>query len=56
MPGRKHVKGVSEKEQRMYEHIVESSKKTGRYKGREKEVAARTVLKHHQEKKHPKGK
>ena len=34
MPGRKHVRGAGEKEQRMYEHIKESAQKEGRYKGR----------------------
>ncbi|HXF98206.1 MAG TPA: hypothetical protein VNJ46_06290 [Gaiellaceae bacterium] len=55
MPGKKHLKGVGDKEQRMYEHIKEEAKKEGRYKGREKEVAARTVMKHHREKGHRKG-
>ena len=55
MPERKHLRGVSQKEERQYEHIVASAKKEGRYKGREKEVAARTVLKEHAEKRHPKG-
>lgn len=55
MPGQKHLSGVSSKEQREYEHIVESAKKEGRYKGREKEVAARTVMKEHREKGHSKG-
>lgn len=55
MPGKKHLKGVSEKEQRQYEHIKESAKKSGRYGKRAKEVAARTVLKHHKEKGHEKG-
>ena len=55
MPGRKHVKGVSPKEERMYEHIKESAEKSGRYGKRAKEVAARTVLKHHKEKRHSKG-
>jgi hypothetical protein len=56
MPQEKHVKGVSKKEQRMYEHIKESAEEEGRYKGREEEVAARTVLKHHKEEGHKKGK
>ncbi|MGA9474491.1 MAG: hypothetical protein WBV36_18635 [Terriglobales bacterium] len=43
MPGKKHVRGVSTKEQRQYEHIKESAEKSGRYGGRTKEVAARTV-------------
>lgn len=55
MPERKHVSGVGPKEQREYEHILESAKKSGRYQGREKEVAARTVLKEHREKGHSKG-
>ena len=55
MPQQHHVRGVGPKEQREYEHIVESAKKTGRYKGREKEVAARTVLKHHRDEGHSKG-
>jgi len=55
LPGRKHVRGVGPKEQRQYEHIVESAKKEGRYGKRTKEVAARTVLKQHSEKGHSKG-
>jgi hypothetical protein len=55
MPGKKHLRGVSEKEQRMYEHIKENAKKTGRYGKRAEEVAARTVLKHHKEEGHTKG-
>jgi len=54
-PAKRHVRGVGAKEQREYEHIVESAKKSGRYKGREKEVAARTVLKEHARKGHSKG-
>ncbi len=55
MPEKKHVRGVGSKEQRQYEHIKEEAKKEGRYKGREEEVAARTVLKQHKEKGHEKG-
>ena len=55
MPGRKHLKGVSSKEQRQYEHIKESAQKSGRYGKRAKEVAARTVMKHHKEEGHAKG-
>ena len=55
MPEKKHVRGVSEKEQRQYEHIKEEAEKKGRYRGREKEVAARTVLKQHKEEGHSKG-
>ncbi len=50
MPEEKHLRGVSEKEQRQYEHIKEEAEQEGRYRGREKEVAARNVLKQHKEK------
>jgi hypothetical protein len=57
MPGKKKpVKGVGEKEERMYEHIKESAEKSGRYGDRAEEVAARTVEKHHKEAGHQKGK
>jgi hypothetical protein len=55
MPKGKHVKGVGPKEQRQYEHILQSARKSGRYGKRAKEVAARTVMKHHKEKGHAKG-
>lgn len=56
MPQKKHVRGVGQKEQRMYEHIKEDAEKSGRYGDRAEEVAARTVLKHHREEGHQKGK
>jgi hypothetical protein len=56
MPGKKHLRGVSDKEQRQYEHIKESAQRSGRYGGRAKEVAARTVMKEHSAKDHAKGK
>jgi len=52
MPEKKHVRGVGDKEQRMYEHIKESAEKSGRYGDRAEEVAARTVVKHHKEEGH----
>lgn len=55
MPKGKHVAGVGRKEQRQYEHIVESAKKSGRYGSRAEEVAARTVLKKHGQAHHKKG-
>jgi hypothetical protein len=55
MPGKKHVRGVGTKEQRMYEHIKQSAKASGRYGKRAEEVAARTVLKYHKKKRHTKG-
>jgi len=55
MPGRQHLRGVSDKEHRQYEHIKESAEKSGRYGKRAEEVAARTVLKEHKLKGHKKG-
>lgn len=55
MPGKKHLRGVSDKEQRQYEHIKESAEESGRYGDRAEEVAARTVMKEHKEKGHKKG-
>lgn len=55
MPGSKHLRGVGSKEQREYEHIKESAEKSGRYGKRAKEVAARTVMKHHKQEGHRKG-
>jgi hypothetical protein len=55
MPGKKHVRGVSAKEQREYEHVKESAERSGRYGSRAKEVAARTVLKRQGAKGHSKG-
>lgn len=54
MPGNKRVHGVGNKEQRMYEHIKESAQRSGRYGSRAKEVAARTVMKHHKQEGHAK--
>lgn len=55
MPGKKHVAGVGDKEQRMYEDIKKSAEESGRYGKRAEEVAARTVMKHHKEEGHKKG-
>lgn len=55
MPGEKHLRGVSAKEQREYEDILQSARKSGRYGKRAKEVAARTVMKQHNQKGHAKG-
>jgi hypothetical protein len=49
------LRGVGDKEERMYEHIKASVKKSGRYGNRAEEVAARTVMKHHKEEGHKKG-
>ncbi|MBX4190186.1 hypothetical protein KW791_02745 [Candidatus Parcubacteria bacterium] len=55
MPNKKHLQGVSAKEQRQYEHIKETAKKSGKYGGRAEEVAARTVMKRHGQSGHKKG-
>ena len=55
MPGKKHLRGASDEEQREYEHMKESAEKSGRYGDRAEEVAARTVMKQHKEKGHKKG-
>jgi hypothetical protein len=36
MPVRQHLRGVSAKEQREYEHIKESAERSGRVSGRRK--------------------
>jgi len=53
--GRRHLRGVGSKEQRQYEHIKESARKSGRYGRRVREVAARTVMKQHKAQGHAKG-
>ena len=45
MPGKRHLKGATAKQQRQYEKIKKSAQKSGRYGKRAKEVAARTVMK-----------
>jgi hypothetical protein len=47
MPQKQHLPSVSDKEQRMYEHIKESELKHGRPTKRAKAIAAATVVKHH---------
>jgi hypothetical protein len=56
MPQREHLPSVSDKEQRMYEHIKESERKQGRSSERAKAIAAATVVKHHNEQGHAKAK
>lgn len=55
MPKKEHLPTVSAKEQRMYEHIKKSELKQGRSKDRAKEIAAATVVKHHNENDHDPG-
>jgi len=45
MPGKKHVRGATKKQNRQYEHIKDSELKKGRSTKRAKEIAARTVNK-----------
>ena len=52
MPKREHLPSVSDKEQRMYEHIKKSELGAGRSTKRAKAIAAATVVKHHNEEKH----
>ena len=53
MPQKEHLPRVSDKEQRMYEHIKESEREQGRSMDRAKEIAAATVVKHHNKERHP---
>ena len=55
MAQKEHLPRVSDKEQRMYEHIKKSELKQGRSKDRAKEIAAATVVKHHNESDHESG-
>jgi hypothetical protein len=56
MRQKQHLPSVSNKEQRMYEHIKESELKQGRSTKRAKAIAAATVVKHHNTERHPKNK
>ena len=56
MPQKEHLPSVSDKEQRMYEHIKKSERQQGRSMERSKAIAAATVTKHHNESKHKSGK
>ena len=56
MPQKEHLPRVSDKEQRMYEHIKASERKQGRSVDRAKEIAAATVVKHRNENDHPSAK
>ena len=52
MPQKEHLPSVSDKEQPMYEHIKESEKDQRRSTEQAKEMAAATVVKHHNTKRH----
>jgi hypothetical protein len=55
MPQKEHLPRVSDKEQRMYEHIKKSELEQGPSKERAKAIAAATVVKHHNQDDHPSG-
>ena len=56
MPNKEHLPSASDKEQRVYEHVKESERKQGRSTEKAKAIAAATVVKHHNEKRHAKSK
>jgi hypothetical protein len=56
MPQKEHLPSVSDKEQRMYEHVKRSEREQGRSMDRAKAIAAATVVKHHNKSDHGKGK
>jgi hypothetical protein len=56
MPKKEHLPNVSDKEQRMYEHIKKNERERGRSMERSKAIAAATVTKHHNESNHSSGK
>jgi hypothetical protein len=47
MPNQKHLRGVTRKEQRVYEQILNNAKKSGLYGKQAKEIAARLAFKNH---------
>jgi hypothetical protein len=55
VPQKEHLPRVSDKEQRMYEHIKKSELEQGRSKERAKEIAAATVVRHHNKNDHDSG-
>lgn len=56
MPQKEHLPSVSDKAQRMYEHIKASERQQGRSMDRAKSIAAATVIKHHNDEDHKKSK
>ena len=55
MPKKQHLPNVSDKEQKMYEHIKESERESGKSLKTSKAIAAATVVKHHNESEHSSG-
>ena len=56
MPTNQHLPNVSDKEQKMYEHIKESERESGKSLKTSKAIAAATVVKHHNQSEHKSGK
>jgi hypothetical protein len=55
MPKKEHLPNVSDKEQKMYEHVKASERSSGKSLERSKAIAAATVVKHHNQSKHKSG-
>ena len=55
MPPKEHLPRVSDKKQRMYEHIKKSELAQGRSMDRAKAIAAATVVEHHDQSDHDSG-
>jgi hypothetical protein len=56
MPQKEHLPNVSDKEQKMYEHVKASERQRGHSLKESKAIAAATVNKHHNESDHKSGK
>ena len=56
VPQKQHLPTVSDKEQKMYEHVKASERQRGHSLKESKAIAAATVTKHHNESDHKKGK
>jgi hypothetical protein len=56
MPQKEHLPNVSDKEQKMYEHVKRSERQRGHSLKESKSIAAATVIKHHNESDHKSGK
>jgi hypothetical protein len=56
MGQKEHLPSVSDKEQKMYEHIKASERRRGHTLKESKAIAAATVTKHHNESDHKSGK
>ncbi len=55
MPQKEHLPNVSDKEQKMYEHVKASERQRGHSLKESKAIAAATVTKHHNESDHKSG-